>query len=167
LLDPLPPMPRLIPTWNNYWESARSELSCELSPGEVSTYFIAKWTDLVACIQRTEPRLLIQIKFPDCCLEEISTLFEAADTFVECENNYYSKRHYDQEIESLSELKIVNRLGALIESDKRNASLLGQKIETKRLRLETEVEQEYSEPPYQKPDKPSAGIGIEEVFSDL
>jgi hypothetical protein len=170
LLDPLPPMPQLIPTWKEYWEHAGSELSFDPTQGEVSTYYITKWTDLVTCIQRAEPRLLMQIKFPDSCLEEITTFFEAVDTFVESEDHYYSKRAYDEEIEALSELKIiVKRLGDLMESEKQNALLLGDKIETKRARLETEVEQEYPEPPYEKPDyKPSGGgIGIEEILSDL
>jgi len=168
VLDPLPPMPRLIPTWKAYWEAAQEELTYNYTETELSTYSIGKWIDLAECISKSEPRMLTQIKFPACSLEAIQQFLKTASELVEGEAVLRTKSEYESEIELLSEFKIIDRLGGLISSFSDQAVGLSDEVASKRSRLEDELNECFPEPDYEGDDtRPSGGISIEEILSDL
>ena len=167
-LDPLPPMPRLIPTWEAYWVTAREELTFNHAETTLSTYSIGKWIDLAECISRSEPRMLTQVKFPACSLEAVQQFLKSASEFVDGEADLRTKSDYESEIELLSEFKIITRLGGLIPSFTDQTEGLSDEIDSKRSRLEDELNESFPEPDYSGDDtRPSGGISIEEILSDL
>ncbi len=168
VLDPLPPMPRLIPTWNIYWKAALEEFTFNHAETALSTYSIGKWIDLVECISRSEPRMLSQVKFPACSLEAVQQFLKTASESVEGEAVLRSKSDYESEIELLSEFNIIKRLGELIPSFTDQTDGLSDEIDSKRSRLEDELNECFPEPDYSGDDtRPSGGISIEEILSDL
>jgi hypothetical protein len=167
-IDPLPPMPRLITTWNSYWAAAKDELTYDPAKAETNTYWLGKWIALIKCISGSEPRLLTQLKFPDCCMQEIQQFLEAVDACIERECDLRTREDYESEIELLTEIKIINRLGKVIPSIEEEISSLSARIESKRSDLDEELAEHFPEPDYDNSDsRPSGGISIEEIMSDL
>jgi hypothetical protein len=166
-LEPLPPMPRLKPTWLHYWTKARNELN-ELNEDLISTYQTGKWIDLQICISASEPRLLKQVDFPDCCIPIIENFLERVTSEVRRKRRFFAKREYEEALEILSEVKIIDRMGQLFPSLESAITIISQEIDLKRLNIEKEMAEEYPEGDYDLSGKvPSGGIGIDEIMSDL
>lgn len=167
-LDPLPPMPRLVPTWDCYWTAAHKELAFDPAKNALNTYFIGKWIDLIKCISGSEPRMLAQQKFPDCSMREVQQFLETTEVYREGEVDLSTRNDYESEIEILSDLKIINRLGEIIPSIKEEVAMLSSSIDSRRSRLEEDLGELFPEPDYDNSElRPSGGIGIEEILSDL
>ena len=65
LINPLLPIPNLVPTWEYYSKSAK---------GPLTASNMEEWVDLVWLISQNEPRFLRQIKFPENHLSFIQDL---------------------------------------------------------------------------------------------
>lgn len=65
LINPLPPIPNLVPTWEYYSKSTKESLTASN---------VEEWVDLVWLIFQNEPRFLSQIKFPENHLSFIQDL---------------------------------------------------------------------------------------------
>ena len=167
-LDPLPPMPQLIPTWNVYRAAAHDELTFDPYETVLKTYGIGKWIDLIKCISGSEPRMLVQVKFPSSSLDDVQQFLETAVIYIESETSLDTREDYETGIEILSKLKIINRISEVIPSTKEEISILSTRVDSKRSQLEDDLTDKFPEPDYDGGDlKPSGGITIDEILSDL
>ncbi len=168
MLDPLPPMPQLIPTWNVYRAAATAELTFDPYETELQTYGIGKWIDLIECISGSEPRMLTQVKFPSSSLDDVQQFLEAVVIYIESDTSLDTREDYETVIETLSEVKIINRICEVVPSTKEEISILSTRVDSKRSQLEDDLTVKFPEPDYDGGDlKPSGGITIDEILSDL
>lgn len=74
LLEPLPPLPLLKPTWLATYDEFQDDLNdCKIGD-KFDLYLLESWTDLLGVIRTNEPRFLRQIGFPRNFNDQIGNL---------------------------------------------------------------------------------------------
>jgi hypothetical protein len=80
LLNPLPPLPLLEPTWLAIYDEFQDDLDSCKNGGEIDLYILESWTDFLDVIRKNEPRFLRQIGFPRKFNNQIGELLSLINT---------------------------------------------------------------------------------------
>jgi hypothetical protein len=172
LIDPLPPMPDLRPSWEAREESvmallqAREPLLCNLG-------VLEDWATTVSAVVETEPRMLRQLGFPEASQEVLEGVVSAV---LEESEDAGQSDDYDHVMSDVEDLRKVRKtLQSLCEavSGTPTAQRLREavhQLESRAERLESEAEE--MRPPEQEYDresyaKPAADFDVEALFADL
>jgi hypothetical protein len=113
---PLPPMPNLLPTWKDHWESARSEVSqaSEYETTVDQNYAMGCWLDLASWVGKSEPRFLKQVNFPDAFTEVVEKFLYISEQSTASDYELDSTDACEQEIELLDDLSsVIENVGAV------------------------------------------------------
>jgi hypothetical protein len=169
LLDPLPELPSVRPSWLAATRALDSHLTSAEEHASLDPDALQEWVDLAQAIQRTEPRALQQDGFPSRQKDQIERCLKIAEDELTDGPSFDKPSEMREEASRLEQIaNALKDLASLAPDYRSNANELADRLLRRAGRLEQQAnEEDESEDENDDGREQSIGLDVRLIFSDL
>ncbi len=167
--NPLTCLPDLLPTW----EEKTKQLKAKIEKEEefLDDWVIPEWVSYLSLVSKFEPRLLIQLNFPDNYRQLLDQLITRISYETEWDYSYSSTNELQQDIDKFEEFRIVcENLSSLLPLEfQKSIKTASMKIHDKIIELREQLPEDpdIDELDYEPTESSTDYFDIKAFFTDL